>query len=74
MGLEIYNFLFLHFVGGFLFSKCVDFHGGGFFLTLVLNRHLVVMVVVTMMSEHPVVNQLMVWVKAVKHPEREILF
>ena len=32
------------------------------------------MVVVTMMSEHPVVNQLMVRVKAVKHPEKKILF
>ena len=74
VGLEIYNFLFLQFVGGFFFSKCVDFHGGGYFSTPVLNRHLVVMVVMTMMSEHPVVNQLMVRVKAVKHPEKKILF
>ena len=55
-------------------SKFVDFHGEGDFLTPVLNRHLVVMVVVTMMSEHPVVDQLMVRVKAVKHPEKKILF
>ena len=65
VGLEIYNFLFLQFVGRF-FSFQVT--------VVVLNRHLVVMVVVTMMSEHPVVNQLMVRVKAVKHPEKKILF
>ena len=31
VGLEIYNFLFLQFVGGFFFSQCVYFHGGGDF-------------------------------------------
>ena len=69
VGLQIYNFFFLQFVSGFFFSKCVDFHGGGYFSTPFLYRHLVVMVVMTMMSEHPVVNQLMVRVKAVKHSE-----
>ena len=38
VGLEIYNFLFLQFVGGFFFSKCVDFHGGGYFSTTVLKH------------------------------------
>ena len=31
-------------------------------------------VMVAVVPEHPVVNQLMVRVKAVKHPEKKILF